>query len=98
MDKTVKLKYSLFIELSTRADQKLISTLFEEEFSLTDNQEALNDGSIDLIIMDGHSVRKHQQYILELKEKFAPAFLPLLVLVNKKNPAFPKVSGKSLTT
>ncbi len=90
MDNSVKLKYSLFIELSTRADKKLVSTLFEEEFSLTDKLEDLKAGRVDLIIMDGYSVHKHEKTIRDLKGEIAPVFLPLLVLVSKKGPRLPE--------
>lgn len=90
MDNTVEIKYSLFIELSNRADKKLVSALFGKEFRLTDNLGELEAGDIDLIIMDGYSVHKHEKSITELKEKMVPVFLPLLVLINKKGPQLPE--------
>ncbi|MEX0662810.1 MAG: PAS domain-containing protein [Balneolaceae bacterium] len=90
MNKTVDLKYSLFIKLSARADKKLLSTLFEGEFSLTDNPETLKNGSVDLIIMDAYSVHIHKKQIVELKNELAPVLLPLLVLIGKKGPPLPE--------
>lgn len=86
----LELKKFLFIKLSTKADKKLISTLFEEEFFLTDKLEEVKSGTLDLIIMDGYCVNKHENFITKLKEQVAPIFLPLLVLVSKKGPKIPE--------
>lgn len=91
MNNTVELmKYSLFIKLSARADKKLLSTLFGEEFHLTDNLETLLEGSVDLIIMDAYSVHTYRKQIEELKHEIAPVLLPLLVLNSKKGSPLPE--------
>lgn len=87
--------HTVFIDLSKNTDKKLITALFGEGFSTTDNYDDLNNGEVDLIIMDTFTVIRNESKIAEIKKKYSPIFLPLIVLIDSRGPKITSLIEKT---
>ncbi|MCC5906807.1 MAG: PAS domain S-box protein [Balneolaceae bacterium] len=87
MDDEVKPVFSIYVEFVNKTDKKMVSDFFADEFHLTDNQQFFKNGkncTADILIMDAVSATSKVNKIKKLKERYAPSFIPLLVLAGKK--------------